>query len=125
MKANLLVSIYNARTKHIGQLTPQVVIDTITDIISPISYISYDNKLKIIEKTLEDSKDVKFPTAERYRNLIINLIATYTNIEMDKDAFDILSENKMLDIILSTFKSEYQICENLMQMCLMDLERSG
>ena len=120
MKANNLVSLYNARVKQAKDLTPEVVIDTITDLIHPIVYIPYDKKLEIIDKTIEESNDAKHPTPERYRSLIINLILAYTNIEMDNSAFDILSENKMLDIILSTFQSEYKICENLMQMCLMD-----
>ncbi len=120
MKANNLVSLYNARVKHAKELTPDVVINTIKDLIHPTSYIPYDKKLEIIDKTIEESEGAKYPTPERYRNLIINLILAYTNIEMDKSAFDILSDNKMLDIILSTFQSEYKICENLMQMCLMD-----
>lgn len=120
MKANNLVSLYNARVKQVKDLTPEVVINTITDLIHPIAYIPYGKKLEIIDKTIEESNDVKYPTPERYRSLIINLILAYTNIEMDESAFDVLSENKMLDIILSTFQSEYKICENLMQMCLMD-----
>lgn len=120
MKANNLVSLYNARVKQTKEITSEIVINTITDLIHPIAYIPYDKKLEIIDKTIEESNGTKYPTPERYRNLIINLILAYTNIEMDNSAFDILSENKMLDIILSTFQSEYKICENLMQMCLMD-----
>ena len=44
---------------------------------------------------------------------------------MDKNGFDILSENKLLDLIVSTFKSEFQICNTIMQMCLNDINKGG
>ena len=122
MKVNALVSLYNARVKNINNLTPDIVISTITDLVKPISYIPFDSKLKLCHKAITDAEKTEYPTAERYRNLIINMIAAYTNIEMDKNGFDILSENKMLDVILSTFESEYKMCATLLKMCCDDIE---
>ena len=122
MKVNNFITVYNVKTKHLKELTPDVIIETVRSLINPISYISYDNKIKIIDKTLEESQESKYPTATRYKHFIINLIAAYTNLEIKEDDFDVLSESKMIDIILSTFKSEYEICSNLMQMCISDLE---
>ena len=115
--------VYNTKLKHISNITPEIVMQTVSNLIKPVGYIPFDRKLDLVIKTIEDSKSEKYVTAIRYRNFIINLISAYTNIEMDEKGFDLLSENQMLDIILSTFQPEYEICSNLMQMCLMDKDK--
>ena len=122
MKVNSFITVYNARMKHIQEATPQIIMETIIELIHPIQYISYDNKLKLIKKTIEESQNNEFPTAVRHRNLIVNLISAYTNLEMTNKDFDLLSQNKMLDVILLCFESEYKICNSLMEMCLYDIE---
>ena len=104
------------------KLDSQSILNTITELIKPVSYISFDNKIKLIDKTIQQSKEQKYVTAYLYKNLVLNLIGAYTNLEVKEEDFDILSETKLLDIILSTFESEYKICSNLMQMCLKDTE---
>ena len=86
--------------KHVGNLTKEIIIETVTDLAKPIHYISYDNKLKLIKKTIDDCKESCFPTAEIHRAFIVNLISAYTSIEMDNNGFDLFSENKMIDILL-------------------------
>lgn len=120
MKVNTLIALYNARTKDIYNITPEIMQQTIVDLIKPIGYITYDKKLQLIERVIKDNINVKYPTAERYRSFIIYLVNAYTNLELDKNGFDILVENKIMDIILSSFKSEYEICNALLQMCLDD-----
>lgn len=122
LKVNAFITVYNTRTKHIKDLSPDVVLNIITDLIKPIKYVPFEQKLKMIDKTIEDSKSHKYPTAKRYVDLIMNMIALYTDLEIKKGDFDILSESGLLDIILSTFDSEYKFCSYLMQMCLQDLE---
>lgn len=105
-----------------NKLDENAIIDIVVDLIKPISYVSFDNKMKLIDKTIEDSKGAKYPTAERYKNFVVNLIATYTNLEMTSKDYDALSECKLLNIVLSTFESEYVTCSKLIQLCLQDLE---
>ena len=81
--------------KHVGNLTKEIIIETVTDLAKPIHYISYDNKLKLIKKTIDDCKESCFPTAE-------------------------ILTNKMIDILLQLIESEYNTCRVLLQMCLDD-----
>lgn len=119
----MLVNIYNARAKHIQNLTNEKIVEILVDLIKPIKYISYDKKIEIAKMTIKQEKTQEFPTPFYYRRFIINLISAYTNIEMDIEGFDILSENKMIDIILSLFEQDYKVCNTIFQMCLDDFER--
>ena len=122
MKVNAFLTVYNTRTKHISNLDETKIMDIIIDLLKPIKYLPYDDKLKIIDKTINDSKTSTHPTADRYRHFVINLISAYTSIECTLEGFDVLSESRLLDLILSTFESEYKICSSLMQMCMQDVE---
>ena len=122
MKVNVLVSLYNAKMKHAGKITSDIVMKTITDLVKPISYIPYDQKIEIAHQTIKDNLGKEYPTANTYRSFIIYLIKAYTNIELDEKGFDILMENRMIDLILSTFEPEYKMCSTILQMCLDDME---
>lgn len=121
MKPNVFLTLYNARVKHIDNLNKETILKSLRDLAKPISYISYDNKLKIVQKTIESCRNSIFPTAEIHRAFIVNLISAYTNIEMDNNGFDVFSENKLIDVLLQLFESEYNICRVLLQMCLDDI----
>ena len=122
MKLNTFISLYNVRIKSIDNLNSNIIMEIVNDLVKPLSYLSFDDKIKIVKKTINDSKNEEFPTPYYYRNLIINLISAYTNIEMDANGFDTLSENKLIDVILNLFEPEYKICSSLLQMCLSDME---
>ena len=109
MKPDIFIAIFNTRIKNADK-SQEKILNTVSDLIKPKKYISYDNKLKIVDLTLEQTADSKHPTADRYRQFICNLISAYTEINMDLKAFDLLSENKMIDIILSSFEDEYEFC---------------
>ncbi len=125
MKPNMFVSLFTAKTKNKIKPTSDEILNVITDIIKPVNYIKYDNKLKIIDKCFDDIKESKHPTADLQKAFVINMISAYTNIEMDNEGFDILSENSLLEIVLSTFKSEYETCSRLFQLCSLDREDGG
>lgn len=122
LKVNAFITVYNTRTKHIKDLSPDIVLNVITDLIKPVKYVPFEQKLKMIDKTIEDSRAHKYPTAKRYMDLIMNMIALYTNLEIKSGDFDLLSESGLLDFVLETFQSEYQMCSNLMNLCLHDLK---
>ena len=119
MKVSQFITLYKVRLKNM-EVTPDNVIKIIEDLIHPKTYVSFDNKCKLVENTIESVKELKYKTAMRYRQFIINLIAIYTDLEIDEKGFDELSETKLLDIILSTFESEYKICTGIMTMYLDD-----
>ena len=125
MKPNVFISLFTAKTKNKIKPTSDEIFDIITDIIKPVDYIKYDNKIKLIDKCFDETKDSKHPKADLQRAFVINMISAYTNIEMDNDGFDILSENSLLEIVLSTFRNEYETCSRLLQLCSLDREDGG
>lgn len=120
MKPSSFLTLYNSRVKN-DSLDRDKIISTITELIKPVDYIPYDDKVKLVSTTILQSKDSDYPTATLHRNFIINIISAYTILEMDKEGFDLLSKTKMIDLILSLFQSEFTICDSLLNMCLNDL----
>jgi len=54
---------------------------------------------------------------------VLNIIDAYTELEqLDKTAFDELSQLGLIDPILSTFEREYEFCTSLLNMCIRDQE---
>ena len=122
MKVDMFVKLYNAKTQHILRLTKDDIKNVITDLIHPIDYVPYDSKIQMVECTINQCKDCKYPTVEMKRWFIVNLISLYTDLDVTITDFDTLSKNKLIDIILSMIQSEYVICENIMYMCLDDMK---
>lgn len=122
MTYSTFVKVYNARIKTTNN-SVESQLRLIADILKPKSYLSFDDKLEIVDKTLEQIKDSRHPTADRYRYFVLNVITAYTGLEqLDKAAFDELMQADLLDPILSTFESEYEFCTSVLNMCMRDLE---
>ena len=124
MKAEMFVQLYNAKVRN-KQRNPDEILQVIQDLLKPIDYLDYDSKLKLIDTTLAQIKDAKHPTAERYRCFVCNVISAYTSLEMDNKAFDLLSQNGMIDAVLSSFENEYEFCTTLLNMCVRDKMEGG
>ena len=122
MNVNAFITMYNQRMKKHYGYTEELVVDTVRDLIKPKAYLSFDDKLKLVDRTFDMTHRSSHPAADRYRYFVILLIDAYTLLEVNDviKSFDILSENHLLDIILSTFEYEYKVCANLMSMCLDD-----
>ena len=125
MKANIFISLFSAKTKSKIKPTSDEILAIVSDIIKPVSYIKYDDKIRIIDKCFDDIKGSVHPTADLQRAFAINMISAYTNIELDNEGFDILNENSLLEIVLLTFRTEYETCERLLQLCSLDREDGG
>lgn len=122
MNINAFITMYNQRMKNRRDYTKDMVLTTVQDLIKPKAYLSFNEKLQLIDRTFELVERSKHPTADRYRYFTMVLINAYTVLEVNDviKAFDLLSENRLLDIILHTFEYEYKVCTNLMSMCLED-----
>lgn len=123
LKVNAFITVYKTRIKHQREFSADDVINIVAELVNPIDYISYDDKLKIIDQTLQETNDKDYPSAQRHRLFLVNLISAYTNLECRIKDFDLLCESGLLDVIISLFEKEYKICNSLMQMCLYDQER--
>ena len=120
MKVSSFLALYNVRMKDVKDIKEDLIIQTITDLIKPVKYISYDDKLKLIDGVLDKDTNSKHLTADRHRNFMIALLSAYTNLEVDKNGYDLLCETRLLDYILATFKSECEFITKLLNMCLRD-----
>ena len=121
MKVNNFITLFNTRTKS-NHITPEDAAKQIIDLVKPKSYIPYDDKIKLVLSTIEETKDMKPCWPYRNRLFIVNLIKAYTNLEMTIKDFDTLSENMFIEAILSTFEKEYKICISIMNNVLAEME---
>lgn len=94
--------------------------DIIVDLIKPKQYLSYDKKIDLALTTIEQSKEFKPVIPNRSRLFVVNLINVYTDLELTIEDFDVLSQNFLLEPILSSFEKEYNICSSILQMCLQE-----
>lgn len=119
MNVSNFISLFNVRTKS-GKKTQEELMGIINDLIKPKQYLSYDRKIELAMTTIEQTKDMKPIIPNRSRLFVVNLINIYTNIEMTVSDFDVLSQNLLLEPILSSFQREYEICSSILQMCLQE-----
>ncbi len=107
------------KTKLKGKnLNQSEVLNIVVDLIKPVSYLSYEEKIKLAMETIQKTSSMSPVIPYRNRLFIINLINAYTNLEAKETDFDLLSQNMLLEIVLSTFEKEYKICSSIMSMCL-------
>ena len=120
MKVSNFITLFNVKTKN-GELSQKDLIDVIVELIKPKSYLPYDKKIQLAVDTINDSEVNKPSAPYRNRLFIINLIRTYTDLEVTVQDFDVLSQNMLIVPILSTFENEYKICSSIMNMCLDEI----
>ena len=101
------------------------IISVIKDLIKPKYYVPYDEKIKLVEQSIQKVSKEKYPTPMLYRQLIIDLVNYYTDLEINKESFDDLCYNNLINFIISTFQNEYTICNSIMQMLKDDMMING
>ena len=120
MKVNNFITLFNTRTKS-NHISPEDVAKQIIDLVKPKSYLPYDEKIKIVMSTIEETQDMKPCWPYRNRLFIINLIKAYTNLEVTVSDFDVLDQNMFIEPIMSTFENEYKKCIAIMDNCIAEM----
>ena len=123
MKVNNFITLFNTRTKN-GKIASDDALQCIVDLIKPKSYLPYDEKIKLVLESIEETKDLKPCWPYRNRLFIIKLLKAYTNLEVSIPDYDTLSQNLFIEPLLSTFEREYKICSAIMNNCLAEMEYS-
>lgn len=88
------------------------------------SYIGIKNKKELVESIVNECviyEDgvFKFDDIDKYICFTMRTLASYTNIELSSDIeedYDLLCESKLLDLVINTFKKEYDDVNILLQM---------
>lgn len=123
-----LVGNYKSRTKNKPDLSMEESIEIIKKLIHPKSYISFNEKQRIIiehlKKVIKYSDDDKliYNSCDKYKSFVLTLISVYTDLVINEYSFDILCSNKLLNLIIASLGSEYEICLGILDMYMEDLE---
>ena len=80
---------FNARTKNI-KVTPEVAQDIINDLVKPMGYMNYDDKINVAMETIKESQKTFPITPNRGRIFVVKLLNLYTNLEVTMQDFDVL-----------------------------------
>ena len=125
MQSSMFITLFNTRMKPILHPSADDIISVIKDLIKPKYYVPYDEKIKLVEQSIQKVSKEKYPTPMLYRQLIIDLVNYYTDLEINKESFDDLCYNNLINFIISTFQNEYTICNSIMQMLKDDMMING
>ena len=104
-----------------NHISPEDVAKQIIDLIKPKSYLPYEDKIKLVLSTIEETKDMKPCWPYRNRLFMVNLIKAYTNLEVTEADFDTHDQNMFIEPIMATFENEYKKCIAIMDNCLAEM----
>lgn len=122
MKINELVEfVSNSKNKLLKQTQLEEVI---TKHIETKKYLPIKQKKELIENIvneciLYEDGTYKFDDIDKYICFTMRVIAAYTNLELSddiEDDYDALCETGLLDMVINTFKKEYDEVNILLQM---------
>lgn len=125
---NTFIGIYNAKVKGSKDLSDDDKVEIVRSIIHTKKYISYEKKQNLIKEVINevvyDSDDdiIHYLSAYKYYYFIMMLIDEYTDLSIDDRSFDLLSMSGVIDYVIASFQREYDICANLLEMYMQDLE---
>ena len=103
---------------------PEQLQDVIKKRLEVKDYISFATKRNLVgtivnECILYENGMFKFNDIDKYVCFTMRVIEAYTNLELSnniEEDYDLLCESKMLDLIINTFKKEYDDVNILLQM---------
>lgn len=122
MKINELVELAtNSKNKL---LKPEQFAEVIKKAIETKGYMSIKSKKELIKNIIDDCilyEDgmYKFDDIEKYICFTMKTIEAYTNLELSDDIeedYDAICESNLLEVVLNTFKKEYDDVSILLQM---------
>lgn len=130
MECLSLVTNYQSKIKNKDDLTIDDCIETMKKIIRPKNYLSFTEKenlvLSILKKIISysDEGKIQYNSCKKYITFILDMLSVYTNLRIDKYSYDILCSNNLLNIVIGSLGSEYDICLGIMEMYIDDLEHN-
>ena len=128
MECLSLFTNYKSKTKNKENLSIEENIDIVKKLIHPKKYISFREKQKfivnILKKIISYSEDglLLYNSCDKYVTFINELLSVYTDLRIDEYSYDILCSNELLNIVIGSLGTEYDVCLGIMEMYLEDLE---
>ena len=129
MECLALVTNYKSKIKNKENITVEESIEIVKKLIHPKKYISFKEKQKIIISILKkiifysEENYLIYNSCEKYVVFINNIISVYTDLRIDEYSYDILCSNGLLNIVIGSLGTEYDVCLGIMEMYITDLEQ--
>ena len=122
MKINQLVEFVGSSKNKM--LKPEQLQQVVAKEIEVKDYIGIKEKKALIDDIIKscifyDDGIFKFDDIDKYIVFTMKTISAYTNLELSNDIeedYDILCNSKLLDVVINTFKKEYDDVNVLLQM---------
>lgn len=104
----------------------------IVELIVAKKYISAAEKMHIAEAVIDFSAEydrgfVKFDSCKKHLSFIFNIIESHTDLKFADDwsekmqEYDMLCENNLLDVIIDTFRKDYEASLEMLHMKCKDM----
>ncbi len=105
---------------------------SVTDLIATKRYISSEEKIRLAKEVVDFSVEydrgfVKFDSYAKHLSFIFNVIETHTNLCFSDNwadkmqEYDLLCENGLLEAIIDTFRRDYEVSLEVLDMMCDDM----
>lgn len=124
MKVVDFVKEFNAKKPINSQAKPNAVEEYIKQTLEVEEYISFKRKQALVKLIVLQNMEIvdgikKIDSISQYMSFVIAMLTSHTNLEMSDDPmedYDLLAQNGLLPLIVSTFKQDYDECDVLLKM---------
>lgn len=119
MEVNQFIMQYKAKTNN-KELSQEADFKIISEMLHTKKYIGISKKKSIVQSIIkntivqDDSLDIKYDGCDKYLYTIITLINEYTDLHIDEKGYDQICSNGLLNKVISTFGTEYEIIMGIM-----------
>jgi hypothetical protein len=119
------------------QVKPNAISDFIREKLEIKQYLPFVEKRALCEKVLEASCErknnmVEVDSVSRYLLFTISMLAKYTSLEFGNtdgldsiEEYDLLCQSGLLNYILEAIASEYEACNNILNMMMADIDANN
>lgn len=128
MECLSLYTNYNSKIRNKENISMEESIEIVKKLINPKKYISFNEKQKIIisilKKVISYSEEdlLLYNNCDKYLKFVTTILSVYTDLRIDEYSYDILCSKGLLNIVIGSLGSEYDICLGIMEMYIEDLE---
>lgn len=127
MTAEYIVSTIKQKEAK-GALSPDDKQMLLLHMITVRPYVKYIEKVNFIRRAVAASfynniDNHIVNTTELNYQFIIAILRVYTNIDCTNDTYDKLASANLLNDVISLFSNEYQICCNILDSIIVDIDK--
>ncbi len=131
------VQLYKDSKVQNTKINPNAIEEFIRSKLEIVEYLPFVEKRALCEKVLDASCETKGAIVEvdsvsRYILFTVSVLTKYTSLEFGKtdgvdsiDEYDMLCQSGLLNEILSVIAGEYEVCNNILNMMMADIDANN